>query len=74
VVRDTSTPTVDVAYEQQPSVPDDESMASAQAAIARVVTPVTPGPCEVEKAANEVHLYAPKDASAPAVPEVRCVS
>jgi hypothetical protein len=66
--------TVDFAYEQQPSVPDDEFTASAQAAIAQAVAPVMPGPREVEKAANEVHLYAPKDASAPAVPEVRCVS
>jgi hypothetical protein len=65
---------VDVAYEQQPSVPDDQSTASAQATIAQVVAPVTPGPREVEKAANEVYLYAPKDASAPTVPEVRCVS
>jgi hypothetical protein len=69
VVRDILTPTVDFAYEQQPSVPDDESTASAQA-----VAPVAPGPCKVEKATNEVHLYTPRDASAPAVPEVRCVS
>ena len=37
VVRDTPTPTVDVAYEQLPGVSDDESTASAQAAIAQVV-------------------------------------
>ena len=65
VVRDTPTPTVNVAYEQQPSVPDDESTASTQAAIAQVVAPVTPGPREMEKATNDVHLYPPKDASAP---------
>ena len=35
VVRDS--PTVDVAYEHQPSVLDDESTASAKAAIAQVV-------------------------------------
>ena len=74
VVRDVPTPTADVAYEQQPNVPDDESMASAQATIAQVVAPVIPGPREVEKATNEVHLFALKDASAPAVSEVRCVS
>jgi hypothetical protein len=34
VVRDTPTPTVDVAYEQRSSVLDDESTVSAQAAIA----------------------------------------
>jgi hypothetical protein len=68
VVHDTPTSTVDVAYEQQPSVPDDESTASPQVAIAQVVAPVTPGPCEEEKATNEVHLYASK--SAPVV----CVS
>jgi hypothetical protein len=74
VVRDTPTPTVDVAYEQKPSVPDDESTTSAQVAIAQVVAPVTSGPGEVEKAANEVRFYAPEDASAPAAPEVRCLS
>ena len=62
MVRDTPTPTVhvDVAYEQQPSVPDDESTASTQATIAQVVAPVAPGPREVENATHEVHLYAPR--------------
>jgi hypothetical protein len=47
VVRDTPILIVDFAYEQQPSVPDDVSTVSAQAAIAQAVAA---GPHEVEKA------------------------
>jgi hypothetical protein len=57
VVRGTPTPTIEcAAHEQWPSVPDDESTATAQAAIAQVV-PATPAPGEVEKVADEVRLY-----------------
>jgi hypothetical protein len=50
VVRDTPILIVDFAYEQQPSVPDDVSTVSAQAAIAQAVAAVAAGPHEVEKA------------------------
>jgi hypothetical protein len=42
VVHDTPTPTIDVVYKQQPSIPDNEFTASTQATIAQVITPATP--------------------------------
>jgi len=57
MVHDTPTLTVDAAHEQQPSVYDDESTATAQAAIAWVVAPAMSVPGEVEKAADDVRLY-----------------
>jgi hypothetical protein len=57
LVRDTLTPTVDVAHDQQPSVLDDESTATAQGAIAFVVALATPVQGEEKKAVDEVRLY-----------------
>jgi hypothetical protein len=43
MVHETPNPTVDAAHEQQPSVPDDESTATARVTIAQVA-PATPAP------------------------------
>ena len=93
MVHDNPTPTVDAAHKQQPSVPDDESTATARVAIAQVA-PATPAPRRGGEVVEEVRLYrwqllaglctpaivsidnvrvwSPQVASAPAASEVCC--